>query len=232
MALISVFPPTSMADRDPEVAAESVVHEGIEQRVEAGVHVADQLEHGAGNTEFVRHLTEEQENLHGEERKPANCEEYHDRNQCLDDFLLLSCVSYVVLRIRQRVPDWLSDPEPMCDLAVSTKHGYHGQQVEGQVEEEGVSHHGRLLLEHLHTDEGDAEGWVARLVNLDLDLEFLEEYLRNEEGEAKEPEHQHENNGPSHGAQEAGFDGVTDRVKPEAKQGKAYLKLTLPPDLL
>ena len=194
---------------------ETLVQEAVDERIQARVAVANQLEEGHDDAECLRRV-EEQIDGAGEEGEPTEGEQRHDGHQHLDDAFLLPHASLVVHGILQRVADRSPHPEAMRDTTVRHEHDDDGQQVEEHVEDESVDDHQSVVGEVLHADLHHAQGrvWSPGRPQLQLGLDALDEELRDEDGEGHGPEEADDDHGTCHGVHVPRLQRVADGVIP------------------
>lgn len=182
---------TSAPERLEEVLLEAVVHETVDDGIDAAVAVAEQLKEGHGNAERVMlkalaRFIEQQIDLDGEEGEPTDGEHYNDDDQHPHDALLLSQSSVrLSLGVGARLSDRTSAPQLRGDRSVGGEHRDDWEDVEDDVEDGRVGDGQAVVAEVLGAD-GDQ---VHRLGSEDDPwLQTLDKQLRNYEKDGHGPD--------------------------------------------
>ena len=152
-ALLAARPEAAAAEHAQELLLEAVVEEAIEDRVDARVAVAEQVEEGHHYARRVGVRVEEQVDLAGEEGEPGHSEEHDDGGQHAHDALRLAVPALALAGQVWRLPDRPPGPQGVRDHPVRAEHRGNGQQVDEDVESEGV---------------GDAETVVRKVLDTHL----------------------------------------------------------------
>lgn len=180
----------STPERLEEVLLEAVVHETVDERIDAAVAVAEKLKERHGNAKRVMlkaltRIVEQQIYLDREEREPTDGEHDDDDYQHPNDALLLTQASVGLSLGVGALSDRAPAPELRGDRSVGSEHRDDWEDVEDDVEDRSVGDGQSVVAEVLDADVDDVHGLA---IDDDPWLQTLDEQLRDDEKHGHGPD--------------------------------------------